>query len=541
MDKEYFEENKRQYAMSFNRGAIMNNSRDLLINQSQNFKLSLRKNRLNNFITSKRMMNQARQNTKLEITLDSINLSNLDTHPTYTTMDELYQFIKQNLNSKNKEEIKFGIYLLKHYINSHIDKMSDEIDDFNINIISDLFDVMDIFIEKDLVITYELLNILINLTYLEDKKSKISKMCITPMSYRLWERICRTENADLIANLVWLFGNMVCNSKDIAFNILLSNMFEKYILPFFEEEKYKVFNPEEKMSIIETGSSFLSKLIFKEDEKVHQKIFDLKRRILLLLLKYFKLGNEIILNATVKAFSIIEESIELYLDLIKHSGLIPYIIRIKTHSICLQASTIRLIGNISAQTEMSPNKGWPVGLEEQILLYLISALDSVESEIRKETLWCLSNFASESPELTHILIANQKCITQVIKLLREDRDIAIINEVLILLGNLISSSQIQDFDILMGYHVFPLLLESVVKFDKYDTLLIVLFQSIGTCLKNGELRRNNPMEENLAIKAFVELGGKDLLEKYQNTQNETLYSLIQAIMIEFFTVREVAI
>ena len=541
MDKEYFEENKRQYAMSFNRGAIMNNSRDLLINQSQNFKLSLRKNRLNNFITSKRMMNQARQNTKLEITLDTINLSNLDTHPTYTTMDELYQFIKQNLNSKNKEEIKFGIYLLKHYINSHIDKMSDEIDDFNINIISDLFDVMDIFIEKDLVITYELLNILINLTYLEDKKSKISKMCITPMSYRLWERICRTENADLIANLVWLFGNMVCNSKDIAFNILLSNMFEKYILPFFEEEKYKVFSPEEKMSIIETGSSFLSKLIFKEDEKVHQKIFDLKRRILLLLLKYFKLGNEITLNATVKAFSIIEESIELYLDLIKHSGLIPYIIRIKTNSICLQASTIRLIGNISAQTEMSPNKGWPVGLEEQILLYLISALDSVESEIRKETLWCLSNFASESPELTHILIANQKCITQVIKLLREDSDIAIINEVLILLGNLISSSQIQDFDILMGYRIFPLLLESIVKFDKYDTLLIVLFQSIGTCLKNGELRRNNPMEENLAIKAFVELGGKDLLEKYQNTQNETLYSLIQSIMIEFFTVREVAI
>ena len=85
MDKDYFEENKRQYAMSFNRGSIMNTSRDLLINQSQNFKLSLRKNRLNNFITAKRMMNQARQNRKLEITLDAINLSNIDTHPTFPT------------------------------------------------------------------------------------------------------------------------------------------------------------------------------------------------------------------------------------------------------------------------------------------------------------------------------------------------------------------------------------------------------------------------------------------------------------------------
>ena len=164
MDKDYFEENKRQYAMSFNRGSIMNTSRDLLINQSQNFKLSLRKNRLNNFITAKRMMNQARQNRKLEITLDAINLSNIDTHPTFSTMDELYQFIKRNLNSKNKEEIKFGIYLLKHYINSNIEQSSSELDEFNTNLISDLFDVFDIFIEKDLLITYELLNIMINLT-----------------------------------------------------------------------------------------------------------------------------------------------------------------------------------------------------------------------------------------------------------------------------------------------------------------------------------------------------------------------------------------
>ena len=238
MDKDYFEENKRQYAMSFNRGSIMNTSRDLLINQSQNFKLSLRKNRLNNFITAKRMMNQARQNRKLEITLDAINLSNIDTHPTFSTMDELYQFIKRNLNSKNKEEIKFGIYLLKHYINSNIEQSSSELDEFNTNLISDLFDVFDIFIEKDLLITYELLNIMINLTYLE-RKSKISKMCITPMSYRLWERICRTENADLISNLVWLFGNMACSNNDIGYNILLSNTFDKFILPFFEEEKYK--------------------------------------------------------------------------------------------------------------------------------------------------------------------------------------------------------------------------------------------------------------------------------------------------------------
>ena len=176
-----------------------------------------------------------------------------------------------------------------------------------------------------------------------------------------------------------------------------------------------------------------------------------------------------------------------------------------------------------------------------ILLYLTDALESFESEIRKETLWCLSNFASESPELTHAIITNQKSINQIIKILREDRDIGVINESVFLLGNLLNSSRINDFDILMGYRILPLLLESVVKFDKYDTILEVLFQSIGICLKNGELRRTNPMEDNLVLKAFIELGGKDLLEKYQNTQRERLYSLIQEIMLEFFTVREVDI
>ena len=78
MDKDYFDENKRQYDMSFNKGALMNNSRDLLLNQSETFKLSLRKKRLNNRITSKRMMNQARQNSKLEINLSSLDIPNIE-------------------------------------------------------------------------------------------------------------------------------------------------------------------------------------------------------------------------------------------------------------------------------------------------------------------------------------------------------------------------------------------------------------------------------------------------------------------------------
>ena len=261
MDKDYFDENKRQYDMSFNKGALMNNSRDLLLNQSETFKLSLRKKRLNNIITSKRMMNQARQNSKLEINLSSLDIPNIEINKTFESMNELYEFIKKNLHSKKIDEIKYGICLLKNFINSQIQRASKSVDIYNIDVISDIFEILDTYIETDIVITYELLNILINLTFI-DANCKICKMCITPMSNRLWERICRTQNANLIANLIWLLGNMVCDNREIAYNVLTSNMLGNYILPFFEEEKFNMFSMEERNALIERGIILFSKIIY---------------------------------------------------------------------------------------------------------------------------------------------------------------------------------------------------------------------------------------------------------------------------------------
>lgn len=535
MDKDYFDENKRQYAMSFNRPAIMDNSRELLINQSQDFKLSLRKKRLNSFLTSKRMMIQARQNKKLEINLSSINLPNIDIREEFTTMDDFYKLIKENLKSKNKEEIKYGIVLLKNHVNSEIEKMSKNVSVFNINIISDLFEIFDEYIEKDLLITYELLNIMINLTY-TDNESKIAAMCITPLSYRLWERICKTENVDLIGNLIWLFGNVVYDNQEIAYNILVSNMFEKYILSFFEEEKYKLLTQEDQIAVIERGCSLFSKLIYKEDEQIHKDIFDLKRRMLQLLLRYYKLGNESILFSVLKSFSTIEDSIELYFDLIKHSDLIQYAMRANLQPF-IQEYIVILIGNISVRTRFSVESGWAPGLEDEILLFLIEALKAVRANLRKVALWCLSNVAADSQEITTKLINNQNCISQAMQLLREEKDKSIVTEIVFFFSVLINASGCNEFFTLMNNHLFPLLLESIQKFEASSSILTILFQTIGTCLKQGELIRNQ-LNENVILTKFLELGGKDLLEKYQNTQNVKLYNIIQEIMFEFFNVKE---
>ena len=70
------------------------------------------------------MMNQARQNSKLEINLSSLDIPNIEINKTFESMNELYEFIKKNLHSKKIDEIKYGICLLKNFINSLLKKVS---------------------------------------------------------------------------------------------------------------------------------------------------------------------------------------------------------------------------------------------------------------------------------------------------------------------------------------------------------------------------------------------------------------------------------
>ena len=533
MDKDYFDENKRNYAMSFNKGALLNNSRDLLLNQSENFKLSLRKKRLNNFITSKRMMNQARHNSKLEINLSSLDIPNIEIDKTFESMEELYEFIKKNLKSKKIDEIKYGICLLKNFINSQMQRMRNNVDINNINLFSEIFDILDNYIETDIVITYELLNILINLSFI-DSDCQICKMCITPMSFRLWERICRTQNADLIANLIWLLGNVVSDNREIAYNVLTSNMLSNYILNFFEEENFKNFTWEERNALIERGIILFSKIIFNDDEKRNKTIYEVKQRIYLVLLKYYKFGNNLIVTSIAKSFSTTDDNIELYLDIIKKSDLIQFLIHYNQSSIFIKIYTTRIIGNILSVTDLTEEKGWPPGLEDETLLYLLSEdLSSVETELRKETLWCISNLASGPPTSTGKVIRNQKGILQVIKIVKEETDRGIIEEVFYLLSTLISCSNTNDFFCFMEYKIFQLLVESAVRFENAISILEIIFVSIGECIKRGELIRNQ-MDDNVIKTAFVELGGKDLLEKHLNTKNERFYNIIHLIIDNFF-------
>ena len=151
------------------------------------------------------------------------------------------------------------------------------------------------------------------------------------MSYRLWERICRTQNADLIANLIWLLGNMVCDNREIAYNVLTSNMLGNYILPFFEEEKFNMFSMEERNALIERGIILFSKIIYNDDEKRNKNVYQVKKRIFLLFIEYYKYGNNLI--AIAKSFSTTDDNIELYLDIIKHSELIQFLIKYNQPSI----------------------------------------------------------------------------------------------------------------------------------------------------------------------------------------------------------------
>ena len=120
-----------------------------------------------------------------------------------------------------------------------------------------------------------------------------------------------------------------------------------------------------------------------------------------------------------------------------------------------------------------------------------------------------------------------------IKLVKEETNRAIIEEVFYLLSTLISCSTSNDFFCLMEYRIFQLLVESAVRFENATSVLEIIFISLGECIQQGELI-SNQMEENVIKKAFIELGGKDLLDKHLNSKNEKLSNIIHRIIEQYF-------
>lgn len=136
-----------------------NNIKDRLIKQTETFKLSLRKKQITKYITDKRQILLKREKNEIEIKIDQLEIPDSIKSKKFTSLDEAYKCIITYIKSLNKEEVKYGLCLLKNYFStgnsSHIMEL------YNNNLISDLLDCMDSYINDYSIDVRNIFNFLV--------------------------------------------------------------------------------------------------------------------------------------------------------------------------------------------------------------------------------------------------------------------------------------------------------------------------------------------------------------------------------------------
>ena len=363
------------------------------------------------------------------------------------------------------------------------------------------------------------------------KGDATGKLLTTPKCYRLWEKIVSFHHEELTNELIWLFSNITPENNEVGYDILNSTVLNKYLLSFLEEKLNPEDLTEKNLEKIERATCLLCNLLQDDDEKKNINIQDIKKRIFKIFIKFLDVDNKNIFLNILRGFETQKKSLVIYLDILEEANIFEKLIK-KTKNVDL---VVRMYSNRVVGNYLSFKNVDKLDLEF-INLLLNFESDNLEQEvveIRKESAWSLSNMAIDSSEITKLIVNHPKIIEELINLAKKEERADALAEIMICLSLLVVNSNFNDFFTLMNHYLFPILIDGIKKLSSLPFSLPFIFQAIFKSLQYGETIRNQK-EQNCILNKFIELGGYDILEKYQNTQDVQLYQCIQAIMSQFF-------
>lgn len=511
---------------------------NLLSEERTNYKLSLRKKKYNDILAKKRIFPQnSNSSTRpYELFISKLKLPS-NYKIIFSKEDELINTALQSMKSDDFIEVRYGVCLIKTYLLNFLDD-DNVLNNLNLNFISDMLNLLEKWCEKkDFQIIYNTLHILTNYTYRNENKL-ITKILLSSKGYRVWELCFDLQDYEIMSQMIWMLHNVTYKESESSYNLVKSNFFKNKIFSFYSNETViRHMNETNTENIfyltIQSGLALFSNLISiqypstydqMDKNKLSFPVFDL-------ILKYSQSNSEKIYHSCIYAISIaIDEEIDLVnrLDDINNNStnVLNDILNKKyftNENLVLYAN--RIIGNyISAKS----------GLSEEFFIKCIQYefdifFGNKLSLAIKEVYWVLSNILSDYSKAGLIIGLNESFINQTIYKYKNSVELNDVNEIAYFLNSLINKCGIENFIKLMEKGFLDITLNYSKMTFTYPKTLITIFELIESCLHIGDSVRDNFMGKNLVKTKCDEYGFKEVLEKYEDTENGDLFDIIDRI------------
>ena len=168
--------------------------------------------------------------------------------------------------------------------------------------------------------------------------------------------------------------------------------------------------------------------------------------------------------------------------------------------------------------------------------YEFDVIFGINSELAvKESYWVLSNILHDYQKAAFILCNNIPFLDKTMTMYQNLVKINDIKEMAYFIQSLVSRCNIEDFIKLQDRGVVDITMKFSKEKLKNANSVIILFELIETFLFIGESVKDNFMGKNLIKEKIDNYGLKELLEEYENTDNEKLLDIIEKINRDYYS------
>ncbi len=528
------------------------NQKDKQLNiEREEYSLSLRKKKMNNYLMKRREENLEESQTKkskknpYEIIPEKLEISEEIRNKKYNSSSSFSDAMNNLLESKNINEIKFAIYHIRNqtlrtefpieemYKKNIVDKLMITLFN-NINEYDIIYEITWALINFSLRINND--NLMIFLT---------NNPCI-----QIYIMIFDLNDRSLTENVLWLISNIIIGCDSASENLFFSPIPRNYLLKFVENTEISKQITKICIKLFSSLSQFINNIyrfiqieglenqLFKKHSDVNvnniqENIIYLEEHLTNIFLKFVYFNDQEIINDCIFGLSNLSNSSNIKIhDLIYSNGLIGKIISNQINSSdIISHKILELIGNfLSNFTGVIE----PI-IQNQIISYLLEFIKSKNnSDIKRDSFWIISNLLC-IPNINIINVLNCGIMPFVIDAIQNNENKVGIEGLFIINDIIFNENYIEAvINFIKNYEIIKILVSVIQKFYEEPEALKLILEICLHLFEIGNKYSNSFDGKNIFLEEFQRNGGNVYIEKLQNYNDPIIYNFVENIIRVYF-------
>ena len=490
-------------------------------------RLTLRKRRLDDHLLKKReeLLRQRNTRSKYEISISTLSLPNEITAETFQSSKDFVNKMIAYLQSNSIDIKKYAILKLREATvrQEAIDEM------YQYNIVDYLFPLMNDNAQDDTIV-YEVLWVLINVTTKYTTPEMVSKL-LSEYSYNFYVNAFSKNVPDVKENILWLLSNVTFDNPTAAMSLMKSAFIRDKLIPYLKEEESIVKTIlRQSLLLLSTIAGFLNydSHIYKVDAKFAQTEAEIAKMFCT-----FIDADPCFVNDCLYGLAKISSSNNQKVhEVIFESGIVRRIIKNEFNFENFLTDIIRLIGNYLSNIENSSiiDKIFSKEIITFLGGYIVNSADSC---IVHDSLWALSNMCCGTQDQMNLVIDSNLVPILISKCKGPNNLVGF--EAVYCLSNLATCEDVNIIIKISQYDIIEVFLSVVDKYWQNRECIKVIVQAFLSMFNEGQKILNQTGNVNIFVKQFWEKGGKDILDKLQNYQDNIIYEMVSGMINNYFS------